>query len=266
MPNVVTVFPAHHPDSGDALPGVSLVTIDRAEVLNALDDATMADLVAELQRLDADVDCRCIVITGAGERAFAAGADINEMVDLSAEQARLGGRFERWDAVAAVKTPTIAAVRGFALGGGLELAMACDIIIAAHDAQFAQPEVRLGVIPGAGGTQRLVRAIGKAKAMALILSGRRLSAAEADSLGLVAKVVSPALTVPAALELAADIAGQAPLAVRAAKAAVNDAYETTLADGVARERAAFTELFDTEDQAEGMTAFIQKRKPEWKGR
>ena len=266
MHNIVCEFPAASSATGDLLAGVALVTIDRPEVLNALDTATMGELVAELERLDADDACRCIVLTGAGPRAFAAGADIREMAPLSAAAARAAGIFDRWDAVAAVATPMIAAVRGFALGGGCELAMACDIIIASEDAQFAQPEVGLGIMPGVGGTQRLTRAVGKSTAMALTLSGRRLGAAEARSLGLVAAVVAPDETLPEALKLAAEIATMAPLAVRATKAAVNDAYEQPLAIGVQRERAAFTALFDTEDQTEGMAAFLEKRKPAWKGR
>lgn len=266
MTNVACEFPALIPLSREALPGVALVTIDRPDVLNALDAATMAELVATLQWLDADDACRCIVLTGAGTRAFAAGADIREMVSLSAEAASTAEFFERWDQVAAIGTPTIAAVRGFALGGGCELAMACDIIIASDDAQFAQPEVGLGIMPGVGGTQRLTRAVGKSTAMALTLTGRRLTAAEARGLGLVAEVVSPGETVPTALALASEIAAQAPLAVRATKAAVNDVFERTLGEGIARERAAFAALFDTEDQTEGMAAFLEKRKPVWKGR
>lgn len=265
MPNVVTDFPVRAAGSGEP-PGVALVTIDRPDALNALDTATMGELVAALRALDADAACRAIVITGAGDRAFAAGADIREMAGLSAATARSSGIFDRWDEVAQIGTPTIAAVRGFALGGGCELAMACDIIIASDDAQFAQPEVHLGIMPGVGGTQRLVRAVGKSKAMALTLSGRRMGAAEAYSLGLVAEIVAPDDTVPAALRLAAEIAAQAPLAVRATKAAVDRAFEHPLGEGIRQERAAFAALFDTEDQAEGMAAFLEKRKPEWKGR
>jgi enoyl-CoA hydratase/carnithine racemase len=272
MSEIASVFPAHRPDgsertgSGKTFEGVALVTIDRAAVLNTLDAATMTELVGTLERLDADESCRAIVITGAGERAFAAGADIKEMAGFDARSARESGNFERWDAVADIATPTVAAVRGFILGGGLELAMACDIIIAADDATFGQPEVLLGIIPGAGGTQRLTRAIGKARAMELILSGRRFSATEAAAFGLVSRLERAERVVSASLELAAEIAAQAPLAVRAAKAAIDLAAETALTEGVAAERAAFTELFDTEDQDEGMSAFIEKRRPEWKGR
>ena len=266
MASVTTAFPARHPDSGDEVPGVGLLTIDRTDVLNALDSATMSELVVALRTLDADNACGCVVITGAGTRAFAAGADIAEMVELTAETARSSGMFDRWDQVAETRTPTIAAVRGFALGGGCELAMACDVIIAADDARFGQPEVRLGIMPGVGGTQRLTRAVGKARAMDLILSGRHMDAAEALAAGLVARVVPADETLPTALQLAAEIAAGAPLAVRAAKAAVSGADEGSLADGVARERAAFANLFDTADQAEGMHAFLEKRAPQWKGR
>jgi len=266
MPNVSTAFPAQRPDRDEVLNGVALLVIDRPQVLNALDSATREELVAALQKLDAEDACRCIVITGAGERAFAAGADISEMASLDAETARSSGRFERWDQVAGVSTPTIAAVRGLALGGGCELAMACDIIIASDDAQFGQPEVRIGIMPGAGATQRLTHAVGKSRAMAMILGGRRLGAADAATLGLVAEVVPADRMLVTALELAVDIAAAAPLAVRAAKIAVDAAYEHPLADGIAAERAAFTDLFDTEDQAEGMSAFLEKRQPQWRGR
>jgi len=267
MADVGVAFPARLPIGGDELPGVALVTIARPDVLNALDTATMTTLVEALRRLDADASCRCIVLTGAGERAFAAGADIAEMASLdAAAAARASGLFERWDEVAAIETPRIAAVRGHALGGGLELALACDVIIAADDARFGQPEVRLGIMPGVGGTQRLTRAVGRSTAMAMILGGRQLDANEARSVGLVAAVVPPDEVVAEGLRLAAEIAAGAPLAVRAAKAAVDAAFETSLADGLARERAAFLELFDTEDRAEGMRAFLEKRPPEWKGR
>lgn len=266
MANVRSEFPARHPISRNELVGVALVTIDRPEVLNALDAATLGDLVAVLQDLDADETCRCVVLSGAGERAFAAGADIAEMVDLTAEAARASGHFERWDQVAAIETPTIAAVRGYALGGGCELAMACDIIIAADDAQFGQPEVGIGIMPGAGATQRLTLAVGKSKAMEMILSGRRLDAAKARDYGLVAEVVPADSVVPASLELAAEIAARAPLAVHAARAAVNAVYEWPLRDGIAAERAAFTDLFDSDDQEEGMRAFLAKREPDWSGR
>lgn len=249
-----------------AQPGVALVTLDRPAVLNALNFDLVDQLADALEALDRDPACRAIVITGAGDRAFAAGADIRELAPQTSRALTEAGRFGAWDRVAAVGLPLIAAVRGFALGGGCELAMACDMIVAAEDATFGQPEIRLGVIPGAGGTQRLTRAIGKARAMDLILTGGSLTADEAYARGLVSRVVPAEATVDAALELAGRIATMAPLAVRAAKAAILDAAEMSLADGLARERRAFFDLFDTEDQAEGMAAFDQKRPPTWLGR
>ena len=203
--------------------GVALVTLDRPEALNALSFDLLDDLVDALETLDADPTCRAIVITGAGERAFAAGADIRELAPQTFASLTAGGRFATWDRLAAVGVPLIAAVRGFALGGGCELAMACDMIVAAEDAAFGQPEILLGVMPGAGGTQRLTRAIGKARAMELILTGRTMSAREAEASGLVTSVVPAAATVDAALELAGRIAAMPPLAVRAAKAAIASA-------------------------------------------
>ncbi len=249
-----------------AQPGVALVTLDRPAVLNALNFDLVDQLADALEALDRDPACRAIVITGAGDRAFAAGADIRELAPQTSTTLTEAGRFRAWDRVAAIGLPLIAAVRGFALGGGCELAMACDMIVAAEDATFGQPEIRLGVIPGAGGTQRLTRAIGKARAMELILTGGSLSAYEAHALGLVSRVVPAEATVDAALELAGRIATMAPLAVRVAKSAILDAAEMSLADGLARERRAFFGLFDTEDQAEGMAAFDQKRPPAWSGR
>ena len=248
------------------LPGVALVTLQRPEALNALSFALLDELASALESLDADPACRAIVITGSGDRAFAAGADIRELEPQTSSTLTAGGGFDAWDRIAAIGLPLIAAVRGFALGGGCELAMACDMIVAAEDASFGQPEIRLGVMPGAGGTQRLTRAIGKARAMELILTGRTMTAQEADAHGLVTRIVPAEATVDAALELAARIAEMPPLAVRAAKAAILDAEERSLSEGLARERAAFFGLFDTEDQAEGMAAFTQKRPPVWSGR
>ena len=265
---VGVAFPAPAPASAapaTSLDGVALLTLDRPEVLNALNFDLLDELAAALEALDGDPACRAVVITGAGDRAFAAGADIGELAAQSSTSLATGGRFGAWDRIAAVGLPIIAAVRGFALGGGCELAMACDMIVAADDAQFGQPEIRIGVMPGAGGTQRLTRAIGKAKAMELILTGRSMTAQEAETHGLVTRVVPSEATVGAALELAARIAAMPPLAVRSAKAAILDAAERNLADGLARERAAFFDLFDTEDQAEGMAAFTQKRRPIWSG-
>jgi enoyl-CoA hydratase len=266
---VRTAFPAPAPASAAPLghlDGVALVTIDRPEALNALSFDLLDALASALESLDADRNARAVVITGAGNRAFAAGADIRELASQSSASLRDGRRFEAWDRVWAVGLPLIAAVRGYALGGGCELAMSCDMIVVADDASFGQPEIRIGVMPGAGGTQRLTRAIGKARAMELVLTGRSISAVEAEALGLVTMVVPPEATVDAALELAGRVAAMPPLAVRAAVAAIRDADEHALGDGLARERAAFFRLFDTRDQAEGMAAFIEKRSPAWTGR
>jgi enoyl-CoA hydratase len=246
--------------------GVALITLNRPEVLNALDYATLGELVDALESLDGDESVRCVVIAGAGDRAFAAGADIKEMASATPVTLSVANNFARWEKLKRVRVPLIAAVRGFALGGGCELAMACDMIVAADDATFGQPEIKIGIIPGAGGTQRLTRALGKAKAMELILTGRNLSAREAYDRGLVSQLVAREETVPAALSLAAEIAALPPLAVRAAKEAVNRAYELSLDAGLEFERRNFFMLFASEDQKEGMQAFIDKRPPIWKGR
>jgi enoyl-CoA hydratase len=246
--------------------GVAVVWLDRPEVLNALDYATLGELVDALEKLDADPSVRCVVIAGAGDRAFAAGADIKEMADATPVTLSVANNFARWERLKRVRVPLIAAVRGFALGGGCELAMACDMVIAADDAVFGQPEIKLGIMPGAGGTQRLTRALGKAKAMEMILTGRNLSAAEAEARGLVSRVVAREETLPAATALAAEVASMPPLAVRAAKEAVNRAYELSLEAGLEFERRNFFLLFASEDQTEGMRAFIDKRKPEWRGK
>jgi enoyl-CoA hydratase len=248
-----------------AADGVALVTLNRPEVLNALDYATLGELVEAIEALDADSAIRCVVVTGAG-RAFAAGADIKEMADATPVTLTVANHFARWERLRRIRTPLIAAVRGFALGGGCELAMACDMVVAADDAVFGQPEIKLGIMPGAGGTQRLTRALGKAKAMELILTGRNLSAAEAEARGLVSRVVAREETLNAAVALAAEVAAMPPLAVRAAKEAVNRAYELSLDAGLEFERRNFFMLFASEDQKEGMRAFIEKRRPEWKGR
>ena len=246
--------------------GVALVTLDRRRALNALSFALLAELDEALAVLDADDACRAIVITGGGERAFAAGADIRDLAGSTADSLRADDPLATVDRLSRLRTPTIAAVRGFALGGGAELAMACDMVIAADDAVFGQPELSLGVIPGAGGTQRLARAVGRARAMELVLTGRRLTADEAERLGLVSRVVPAAQMLTAALDLAATIAAQPPLAVRAAKAAINAAQELPLADGLRFERDLFASLFGTEDQHEGMAAYVEKRVPRWTGR
>jgi enoyl-CoA hydratase len=267
---VRVAFPAPASASAAKAPAISLehvalVTLDRPEALNALSFDLLDELADALERLDADPDCRAIVITGAGERAFAAGVDVRDLAPQTSASLAAGGRFRTWERLAAVGLPLIAAVRGFALGGGCELAMTCDMIVAAEDATFGQPEIRLGVMPGAGGTQRLTRAIGKARAMEFILTGRTMTASEADTHGLITRVVPSEATVDTALELAGRIATMPPLAVRAAKAAILGAYEGSLGEGLARERQAFYGLFDTRDQAEGMAAFIGKRPPVWSG-
>jgi enoyl-CoA hydratase len=266
---VEVAFPAPAPASTaptTSLPGVALVTLNRPEALNALSFDLIDALVDALRALDSTEACRAVVITGSGTRAFAAGADIRELSPQTSESLHREARFDAWDRIDAIGLPLIAAVRGFALGGGCELAMACDMIIAAEDATFGQPEIRIGVMPGAGGTQRLTRAIGKARAMEMILTGRTISATEAHAFGLVTDVVPADATVDAALELGAKIATMPPLAIRAAKVAVRDADERSLHDGLARERDAFFRLFDTDDQAEGMAAFVEKRAPVWSGR
>lgn len=255
-------FPAGDPP----LDGVALVTLDQPEALNALSFALLAQLDVVLAVLDDDEACRAIVITGAGDRAFAAGADIRELAAETPESMHQGDRLAAVDRVGRLRTPVIAAVRGFVLGGGAELAMACDMLVAGDNAQFGQPEVRIGIIPGAGGTQRLARAIGRARAMELILTGRRINAAEADRMGLVTMVVPAAETVAKALELAAKIAAMPRLAVQAAKAAVNAAQALPLDEGLRYERDRFEALFATEDQREGMIAFLEKRPAAWRHR
>ena len=257
-------LPAPGPDG--PVDGVALLVMDRPDVLNALDFAQVKAIADALEALDADPACRAVVLTGAGDRAFASGADIPELARQTSETLTTGNDFRHWERITAARKPIVAAVRGFALGGGCELAMACDLIVAGEDAQFGQPEIKLGVMPGAGGTQRLTRAIGKAKAMEMVLTGRLMGAREAEAHGLVSMVVPAEATVPAALELAGRIAAMPPVAVIAAKAAVNRAEELSLEAGVASERRAFYALFDTEDQAEGMDAFVAKRAPRWKGR
>ena len=267
-------FPAPLPagrSDGAEIPGpsavhVALVTLDRPAQMNALSFAMLRQLAAALEALDSEDACRCIVLTGAGERAFAAGADINELAGQTPASLAAGDDFAAWERIGRIRTPIIAAVRGHALGGGCELAMACDMIVAGDDAQFGQPEIKIGVMPGAGGTQRLTRALGKARAMELILTGRPMMAAEADAMGLVTAVVPAEATLDAALELAARIAAMPPLAVRAAKEAVKHAFELSLTAGLELERRNFFMLFASEDQREGMAAFAEKRPPTWSGR
>ena len=254
------------PSAAGPLDGVALVVIDRPQVLNALDFALIEALTNLLEGLDRDPACRAIVITGAGDRAFAAGADIGELARQTPTTLTVDDDFHRWERLKRIRKPLIAAVRGVALGGGFELAMLCDLLVAGEDAKFGQPEIKLGVMPGAGGTQRLTRAIGKARAMEMILTGRTIDVREAEAHGLVTKVVASDETVPEALALAAQIASMPPVAVIAAKAAVNRAEELSLEAGLEFERRSFFLLFDTEDSAEGMAAFAEKRKPTWKGR
>ena len=246
--------------------GVALVTLDRREARNALSFALLRDLDEVLAVLDDDESCRAIVITGAGERAFAAGADIRDLASSTREQLRRDDPFAVVDRVERLRTPVIAAVRGYALGGGCELAMACDIIVAGDDAVFGQPELSIGVIPGAGGTQRLARAIGRARAMDLVLTGRQVRADEAQRLGIVSVVVPASEVLETALDRATTIAALPVEAVRAAKAAVNAAQRLPLDEGLRFERERFEALFDTHDQEEGMVAFLEKRPPLWRHR
>ncbi|HSD84713.1 MAG TPA: enoyl-CoA hydratase-related protein [Anaerolineae bacterium] len=242
-----------------------LIQINRPQQLNALNAVVMEELARALEEFDRDERVGCCVITG-NQRAFAAGADIKEMVDATAVEMLQRDNIARWDRIKKIKKPVIAAVSGFCLGGGCELAMACDLIIASESAQFGQPEINLGVIPGAGGTQRLTRALGKSKAMELILSGRYLTAREAEQFGLVARVVPVEVYLDEALKLANEIAARPPLAVRFAKEAINKAFETSLSEGLEFERRLFYFLFATEDQKEGMRAFVEKRQAVWQGK
>jgi enoyl-CoA hydratase len=244
---------------------VGVVLMNRPKQLNALSGELMEALVEALQELDADESVRCIVL-GGGERAFAAGADIAQLAQTSPVELTVSNRIERWDAIRAVRTPIVAAVSGFCLGGGCELAMLCDLIVASETARFGQPETGVGIIPGAGGTQRLTRAVGKAVAMDVILSGRQLSAREALSFGLVARVVAREAWLVGAKEVARDIAAKAPVATVLAKEAVDRAYEGPLALGVEFERRSLALVFASEDAKEGLTAFLEKRKPDFTGR
>ncbi|MFC4397561.1 MULTISPECIES: enoyl-CoA hydratase [Micrococcaceae] len=244
---------------------VGLVTLNRPSALNALNKATMEELVAAVTAMDSDPGVGAVVITGSG-KAFAAGADIKEMADQGYMDMYLADWFRGWEDFARLRIPTIAAVSGFALGGGCELAMMCHLIIAGDNAKFGQPEINLGVLPGMGGSQRLTRAVGKAKAMDMILTGRFIDADEAERCGLVSRVVPAADVVSEALAAAGVIAGKSKPAAMAAVEAVNAAFETGLAHGVQFERRLFHSLFATEDQKEGMAAFTEKRQPEFKHR
>ena len=243
---------------------VGLVRLNRPEVRNALNNSLLTELMEALAVFDADEQIGAMVITG-DERAFAAGADIKEMLGLSAVEMLLRDRVAQFDRIRQIKKPVIAAVSGWCLGGGNELALSCDLIVASETARFGQPEINIGVIPGAGGTQRLARALGKAVAMEMVLNNRTLSAEEARQLGMLNRVVPVERYLEEALALASELAARAPLALRLGKEAVNNAFESSLTEGIADERRAFYFLFSTQDQKEGMTAFVEKRKPEWKG-
>jgi enoyl-CoA hydratase/carnithine racemase len=238
---------------------VALLTLTREKALNSLCDALIADLAKCIKACEDDGNIGCVVLTGAG-RAFAAGADIKEMADKSYVQMTLVDKFAAWECVANCKLPIIAAVNGFAFGGGCEVAMMCDIIYASEKAVFGQPEIKLGIIPGAGGTQRLIRAVGKSKAMEMVLSGSNMSAVDAERAGLVSKVVPHSELLPEALGVAEKIASMGLTSTILGKEAVNAAYEATLKQGLRHEKKIFYSLFATKDQKEGMAAFQEKRK------
>jgi len=244
---------------------VGVVLMNRPKALNALSGELMDELVSVLQELDADPEVRAIVL-GGGERAFAAGADIGELAAATPVSLYESRRLERWDRIRAIRTPIVAAVSGFCLGGGCELAMLCDLIVASETAKFGQPEINLGILPGAGGTQRLTRAVGKAVAMDMILTGRTISAREALSFGLVARVVPKERWLDEAKRAAGEIAAKGPISVRLAKEAVDAAFEAPLATGVELERRSFNLARASEDADEGLNAFLEKRKPRFEGR
>jgi enoyl-CoA hydratase len=244
---------------------IAVATLNRPERLNALSEPLMSELVTALRELDADEEIRCVVVAGS-DKAFAAGADIGELASSSAIDLYASRRVDRWDELRAVRTPLVAAVSGFCLGGGCELAMACDLIVASETAQFGQPETQLGLLPGAGGTQRLTQAVGKATAMDVILSGRRLTAQEALAAGLVARIAPPDSWLEAAREVARAIATKGPVATRLAKDAVNRAHEGPLSLGLDYERRMLALALSSEDAKEGLTAFLEKRPPEFRGR
>jgi enoyl-CoA hydratase len=244
---------------------VGLIRLNRPQALNALNGALMSELAAAVDAFEVDDNIGCMIIAGS-ERAFAAGADIKEMAEKSFTEVYFADFTAAWHRVAAARKPVIAAVAGFALGGGCELALQCDIIIAANNAKFGQPEIKLGVIPGIGGTQRLTRAVGKAKAMDLILTGRMMDAAEAERSGLVARVVPLASLIDEAFKVAETIAAMSLPSVLAAKEAVNRAFETPMAEGIRFERRIFHSLFATVDRKEGMDAFIEKRSAKFRNR
>ena len=244
---------------------VAIARLNRPDVLNALNIPTMDELITLFEKWDNDPAVRCIVLTGS-DKAFAAGADIKEMAEASVVDMYERNNLARWERIKRVRKPIVAAVSGFCLGGGCELAMHCDIIVASESAKFGQPEINLGVMPGAGGTQRLSRTVGKYRAMELILTGRFMSAQEAHQVGLVTRVLPVETYLQEAVALAKDIAERSPVAVRVAKQAILRAFETSLSDGLDYERNLFYMLFATEDQKEGMKAFVEKRKAQYKGK
>ncbi|MEO6867209.1 MAG: enoyl-CoA hydratase-related protein [Gaiellales bacterium] len=243
---------------------VGIVTLNRPKVLNALSPQLLTELIDALEDYDRDPEVRCIALVGS-DRAFAAGADISEMAEASPIDMMRDNTFARIERIRDLTTPIVAGVSGFALGGGCELAMACDMIVASETATFGQPEINLGIIPGAGGTQRLTRAVGKALAMDLVLTGRSLSAVEARDAGLVARIAAPEAWRDETLAVCRTIATKSPIALQMAREAVNVAFETTLRAGIEHERRAFHVLFASSDQREGMQAFIEKRKPAFTG-
>jgi enoyl-CoA hydratase len=244
---------------------IAVVLLNRPQQLNALSGALMDELVDALQELDRDDSVRCIVL-GGSQRAFAAGADINELAEGTPISLYQNRRIDRWDAIRGIRTPLVAAVSGYCLGGGCELAMACDLIVASESARFGQPEIQLGVMPGAGGTQRLTRAVGKALAMDMILTGRMLTADEALRAGLVARIVAREAWLEEAKRAAREIAAKSPVSVRLAAEAIDTAFEAPLSVGIEFERRAFYLARASEDADEGLEAFVEKRKPEFKGR
>jgi enoyl-CoA hydratase len=244
---------------------VGIVTLNRPKELNAINFQLVSELANALEELDHDEEIRCMVITGAGEKAFAAGADIKEMSGKSPIEMMLGG-FQSWERIRRIQKPLIAAVGGYALGGGCELAMHCDMIVASENTRFGQPEINLGVMPGAGGTQRLTRTLGKYRAMEMVLTGVQVTAQEMADHGLVNRVVPKGEHLTEAVKLAKEVAARSPIAVRLAKQAVLASFETTLEEGLEMERKNFFLLFATEDMREGMRAFIEKRKADFKGR
>jgi enoyl-CoA hydratase/carnithine racemase len=251
--------------SAEVRGAVGLARLDRPEVRNALSPELMEELASTCERWDEDPDVRCIVIAG-GDDWFAAGADIRVMAERTFAEALTSPTARFWPRLAAIRTPLVAAVSGYALGGGCELALACDMIVASEEAQFGQPEILLGIIPGGGGTQRLARVMGKQRAMELVLTGRRIRASEANELGIVTKLAPPDAWLDAALELAATVAERPALAVRLGKQAVLAAEETAMTAGLDHERRLYELAMATEDRVEGMTAFLEKRKPEFRGR